>query len=145
MDTTKMPSATKQSSSKTTPEPHQMQAASQRTFTREDKDGPAPVFVNNVEFSGVGMDVFMDAGTVTPEALNEAFQAKSGKGQPTVRFNVNFRCGMSLQTAVVMHQRLTAFIQASAAQLNAQPGLPMSGGAGITEPEAPAQKDLTKG
>ena len=98
----------------------QIQATAQRAFSRTTEDGPPPLFVNNVEFSGVGMDVYMDVGTVSPESIRDAWASKPGAQQPTVRFNVDFRFGMSIQTVALMLQRLTALVQASTAQAISQ-------------------------
>jgi hypothetical protein len=94
----------------------QLQAQSQRVFSRDSNEPPRPEYVNNVDFISMGMDVFMDAGNVSPESLNDAFDVKHGGGSPSVKFNVDFRFGMSLQTASTMHQRLTALLKAAATQ-----------------------------
>ena len=94
----------------------QLQAQSHRVFSRDSNEPPRPQYVNNVDFISMGMDVFMDAGNVSPESLNDAFDVKHGGGSPSVKFNVDFRFGMSLQTAALMQQRLTALLQATAAQ-----------------------------
>jgi hypothetical protein len=91
----------------------QVQAASHKVFSRTNEDGPAPLFVNNIEFAGVGMDVYMDVGTVSPESIRDAWTGKSTGQQPTVKFNADFRFGMSLQTAALMLQRLVTLMQAS--------------------------------
>jgi hypothetical protein len=92
----------------------QIQAQTKKMFLRSGDAAPSPKYVNNVEFSAVGMDVFMDAGTVPPEAIRDA--AASNAQPPTVEFFIDFRFGMSLQSAVLMHQRLTELLQASAKQ-----------------------------
>lgn len=97
----------------------QIQAVSHKAFSRENDEAPRPLYVNNVEFTVSGMDVFMDAGTVAPEAIRDAMEGKSGD-PPSVKFNVDFRFGMSLQTALLMHQRLGALLQASAQQFQPQ-------------------------
>jgi hypothetical protein len=98
----------------------QIQAASHKAFSRESDEAPCPHYVNNVEFTASGMDVFMDAGTVAPEAIRDAMEGKAGD-PPSVKFNVDFRFGMSLQTALLLHQRLGALLQASARQLQPRP------------------------
>jgi hypothetical protein len=94
----------------------QLQASSVKVFMRGSADAPSPEYANNVEFNAVGMDVFMDVGTVSPETIKDAMQTQAeGKQLPTVKFNVDFRFGMSLQTAMVMYQRLTELLNQSAA------------------------------
>jgi hypothetical protein len=63
------------------------------------------------------MDVFMDAGTVSPESVRDAMEMKSSGKTPTVRFNIDFRFGMSLQTAIFMHRRLTELLKAHTDQV----------------------------
>jgi hypothetical protein len=55
----------------------------------------------------MGMDVFMDAGVVSPESVTAALANAPAEGIPTVDLHVTVRFGMSLQTAMMMHQRLT--------------------------------------
>lgn len=131
----KAASASNPSGPKPGPQPQviQMQAAAQRVFTRTTDDGPAPLFVNNIEFAGVGMDVHMDVGTVSPESIRDAWADKSGQ-HPTVRFNVDFRFGMSIQTAALMLQRLTELVQAATLQTMAQKSSTSAEGSG-TEPK----------
>jgi len=72
-----------------------------------------PVFVNSVEFSSMGMDVFMDLGVVPVESFNAAlklFREDPSKPAP-VDFHVSFRFGMSVQSAMMMYQRLVQLIQ----------------------------------
>lgn len=90
----------------------QVQALSHKVFSRGGDDPPSPKYVNNVEFIASGMDVFMDAGTVSPESVKDAIEMKSTGKNPTVNFIVDFRFGMSLQTAVLLHQRLTDLLKA---------------------------------
>jgi hypothetical protein len=91
----------------------QLQAVSQKAFSRNSDEAPSPNYVNNVEFAASGMDVFMDTGTVSPEAIRDALEImKSSDKTPAVKFIVDFRFGMSIQTAIVMHQRLSALLQA---------------------------------
>ena len=92
----------------------QLQAAAKKVFSPASDDAPSPEFVNHVEFSAVGMDLFMDVGTVSPESIRDAML--SGDKPPSVRFNVSSRFGMSLQTAAVMLQGLATLVQAAAAQ-----------------------------
>lgn len=99
----------------------QLQAASHRAFTRSDEDGPVPRFTNDIEFSTAGMDIFMDVGTVSPESIRDAWKAKSESKNPTVKFNVDFRFAMSLNTAFLMLQRLTELVQVASLQLTSQP------------------------
>jgi hypothetical protein len=91
-----------------------IQATPERAFLRGSDDPPQPQYTNNVDFTASGMDVFMDVGTVAPEAVRKAMTA--GEKLPAVRFNVDFRFGMSIQTAAVMLQRLAGLVQAAAAQ-----------------------------
>lgn len=97
----------------------QLEATTRRVFSRSGDDGPSPAFVNNVEFTLVGTDLFMDTGIVSPEALRDTLKDLKTGGTPTVRFNVDFRFGMSLQTARMMHQRLTTVLQATVPGLQA--------------------------
>ncbi len=102
-----------------TPEVSQVQALSRRVFERTSSEAPPPTYINNVEFIGAGMDIFMDAGIVSPESVKETLETDPGDGLRIVKFNVDFRFGMSLQTAMVMHQRLSDLIQQATAQLAA--------------------------
>src|ERR1700734_967935 len=92
----------------------QMQAASKKIFSRTDADAPYPVYTNAIEFTSMGVDIFMDVGIVSPEALLTAFHehASAAEATPTVNFNVIHRFGMSLQTALQLHQRLSDLIAA---------------------------------
>ncbi len=95
----------------------QIAAKSRRVFSRSDEEPPHPVYINAVEFSAMGMDVLMDVGVVTPEAINAALQQKSTADVvPTVDFLVNYRFGMSIQAAMMMHQRLTELLRQSQIQ-----------------------------
>lgn len=95
----------------------QVAARAQRVFSRGNEEPPQPVYINAVEFSAMGMDVFMDVGVVTPEAINAVLQQKSAADViPTVNFLVNFRFGMSLQATMMMHQRLTELLRQSQIQ-----------------------------
>jgi hypothetical protein len=103
--------------------PIKVEASSQRIFSMDPDGPPRPEFTNAVEFSGMGMDVYMDVGVYSIESANNAASevAKNPEGgQPTVEVYVAHRFGMSMQTAVLMHQRLTQFIQATQAALQAQ-------------------------
>ena len=93
----------------------QVQALSQKVFSRDEDDAPSPKYVNNVEFIASGMDVFMDAGTVSPESIRGALEMKASGKNPAVKFHVDFRFGMSIQTALILHQRLEELLKAHAA------------------------------
>ena len=71
----------------------------------------------------MGMDIFMDVGTVSPESVNAAMQASKTSGIPTVEFNVHHRFALTLQTAMLINQRLTELIKRSIeqAQENVEP------------------------
>jgi hypothetical protein len=101
-----------------------IQATSKKVFSRGSEDAPSPEYANNVEFSSLGMDIFMDVGTVAPESVREAMESDRtpDRTPPTVRFFVDFRFGMSLQSAHMMHQKLTAVLQATVAQLQTSSG-----------------------
>lgn len=77
-----------------------------------------PAYTNAVEFTGMGMDVIMDIGIVSPEAVQQSLEkAPKKSGMPTVDFVVNARFGMSIQTAAIMHHRLGEFLQRATAQV----------------------------
>lgn len=108
--------ATKQQgSTSATPTLGQTQAVSKRVFVHNSGAPPQPLYANAVEFSSMGVDVFMDVGIVSPEALQTAFQSKSAVR--TVDFEVLYRFGMSLQTAIQLHQRLSQLIEGTKNQL----------------------------
>jgi hypothetical protein len=77
-----------------------------KIFSNPEGSPPFPVFVNAVDFVGIGPDVMLDLGVVTPESVNEA-SAKSVT-PPVIDLHVIARFGMSLPTALILHQRLTA-------------------------------------
>jgi len=61
----------------------------------------------------MGMDVFMDVGVVPAESLGAAVKfSNENPGVPApVDFHVSFRFGMSVQSAIMIHQRLSQLIQ----------------------------------
>jgi hypothetical protein len=69
----------------------------------------------------MGMDIFMDVGAAQPESIQAAVLAiqNPDQGPALVNVNVQFRFGMTLQTAVQMHQRLTQMLQAAREQITA--------------------------
>jgi len=96
-----------------TPKVEQLQAGSKKVFSRGNDEPLYPTYTNAVEFAGLGMDVFMDVGAVAPESVQGALDAtrKPGsEGRPTVNVSVLYRFAMTIQTAMVMHQRLTQLI-----------------------------------
>jgi hypothetical protein len=95
----------------------QLQAASKKVFSSNEV--PYPVYTNAVEFTGMGVDIFMDVGVVSPESLQTAFEKNTAAPTPTptVDFNVLYRFGMTLQTALQLHQRLSDIITATRKQL----------------------------
>lgn len=97
----------------------QVQAESRKVFSRGDDDPPYPTYTNSVEFTAMGIDVFMDVGIAQPESIQAALQASQNpsQGAPIVNVNVLFRFGMTLQTAAQMHQRLTELLQATQEQI----------------------------
>ena len=93
------------------PNPAHMPVASRKILMRTSEE--PPVFINSAEFSAMGMDVFMDLGVVPVESFNAAlklFREDPTKPAP-IDFHVSFRFGMSIQTALMMYQRLTQLIQ----------------------------------
>jgi hypothetical protein len=122
--------ASKQVPPKPEQQPQHLNALAKRVFSRSNEDGPEPVYTNAVEFASMGMDVFMDVGVVSPESVAAALAIKSGN-QPTVNVLVNFRFGMSLQTAVLMQRKLTEMLQGAQAQMAAT--MPTSGEKGTTD------------
>jgi hypothetical protein len=105
-----------------TPKSEQVQAASRRVFSPTSDGPPYPSYTNAVEFVSVGMDVFMDVGTAHPESIQAAINASQdpGRKEPTVvDVNVQYRFGMTLQTAVQMQQRLEQILKATQDQLKA--------------------------
>jgi len=86
----------------------QVAAISKRRFSRTEGDPPEVSYVNAVEFTALGMDIFMDVGIVSPETINKAREQEQLYSAPLiVDFQVNARFGMTLQTAIMIHQRLT--------------------------------------
>ena len=70
-------------------------------------------FINAVEFSGNGMELFMDLGVITPEsavAAAQLFKANPNVPAP-VDFHVSSRFALSIQGAMLIHQRLTLLLQ----------------------------------
>ena len=102
----------------------QIQAASRKIFP-DGHNGPLyPTYTNAVEFTAMGMDIFMDVGTVAPEAIQEALAKQTPETEtPLVNLNVLYRFGMSVQTAIQLHEKLTELIQATHARIasNVQP------------------------
>jgi hypothetical protein len=96
----------------------QMRAAAKRIFSRREGDPPIPEYVNNLEFTSMGMDIFMDAGVVPPESIVKAMAQKSTEEETMahVDFFIKFRFGMSIQTAMQMHQKLTQMLQLATTQ-----------------------------
>jgi hypothetical protein len=106
----------------TTPAPSsagQVLAASKKIFTRSDKEPPYPTYMNAIEFSGLGVDLFMDVGVVSPESIQAGMQAAtSDPAAPvTIETLVLYRFAMTIQTAMQMHQRLTELIANTRNQL----------------------------
>lgn len=99
----------------------QIQAASRKVFYRKNDDPPYPTYANAIEFTTMGMDIFMDVGAAHPESIQEAIRATQNPqdGPPHVDVSVQFRFGMTLQTAIQMHQRLTQMLQATQEQIKA--------------------------
>lgn len=97
-----------------TPPPGQMPVISRKVFMRSSEE--PPIFINSAEFTGMGMDVFMDLGVVPAESVNEAIKLyKEDPSKPVpVDFHISFRFGMSIQSAIVIHQRLSMLLQQSA-------------------------------
>jgi hypothetical protein len=94
-----------------------LQAASKKVFSHAPDDPPFPTYTNLVEFTGLGVDVFMDVGIVSPESVQSAMDDKR---QPpavrTVNMNVLHRFGMTINTAILMYQKLGQLIDATKAQ-----------------------------
>lgn len=85
----------------------QIEVSPKRVFTRGENDPPNPIFLNNIEFGALAMDVYMDVGLVVPESVQMAIANRAAESDPAVvDFNVLFRFGLSVQTAAEMHQRL---------------------------------------
>jgi hypothetical protein len=85
-------------------------AVPRRVFSRSGEDAPIPTFINAVEFIGMGMDVIMDVGVVSPESIvksKEKFAKEPNSTPLVVDLLVHSRFGMSLQTAIAIHQKLT--------------------------------------
>jgi hypothetical protein len=100
------------------PLPGQMPVVSNKIVRASEEP---PVFINSAEFSGMGMDVFMDVGIVPVESISVAtktYQENPDK-PPSVDFHVSFRFGMSVQSAILIHQRLSQFLQQSVSQASA--------------------------
>jgi hypothetical protein len=94
-----------------------MQIASHKHFAGTSEGSTA--FINHAEFSAMGMDVFMDVGVIPVDSLASAMkihQERPDEAAP-VDFYVTFRFGMSVQTAVLMCQRLTQIVQQFQQQL----------------------------
>jgi hypothetical protein len=92
--------------------PGAVAAASKRVFARAAGDAPSPLFINAIELTSVGMDVFVDVGVVPPESLLAFQKNPPQEGDiPFVDMFVTARYGMSVQTAIMLHQRLTVMLQ----------------------------------
>jgi hypothetical protein len=90
-----------------------------KVFVRPDQ----PLFfINATEFTGVGMDVFMDVGVITAEsaAAAAAIYKEHPEAPAPADFQVSFRFGMTIQAAVIMHQRLTQLLQVTQTQQSQQ-------------------------
>jgi hypothetical protein len=108
------------------PVPGQMPVSSRKIFMRTSEE--PPVFINSAEFASAGMDVFMDVGVVPVESIVAAakvYREHPDKPAP-IEFHVSFRFGMSLQAAILIHQRLTQILQqgAAAQQEGQEPPVP---------------------
>lgn len=112
------------------PLPGQMPVISHKVLMRSSEE--PLTFINSAEFAASGMDVFMDVGVVPVESVHAAaVQYKADPSKPApVEFHVSYRFGMSLQSAIMIHQRLTLLIQQSAMNIQA-----------MTGPPDPAKKD----
>lgn len=68
----------------------------------------------------MGMDVFMDVGIVSVETVSAAMQQQKDHPEESLQvdFSVSHRFGMSLASAMMIHQRLTQFIEQSVARVN---------------------------
>lgn len=77
------------------------------------------VFVNAAEFSAAGMDIYMDLGVVPVDAIGAAMKAHQENPEvpPEMDFHVSHRFAMSIQGAILIHQRLTHLLQQSTAQI----------------------------
>ena len=104
-----------------TNKPGPMQALVKKVFAREENRPPYPTYANAIDFTVVGMDVFMDVGAVEPESVQAAVleQQSPEHGTPSVNLNVLFRFGMTIQTALLMHQKLSEMIKATTEQMAA--------------------------
>lgn len=100
-------------------QPGPLNATSRKVFSREGVGPSSPIYINNVEFSGMGMDIFMDVGTVDPESVQAAVQASTTTPSepPVVDFNIRNRFAMTLQTVVQMHAKLTDLVNAHKASI----------------------------
>ncbi|MGA9061555.1 MAG: hypothetical protein WB341_07805 [Terracidiphilus sp.] len=88
--------------------------ALRKVFSGQEGGPPSPVFVNATDFVGLGSDVILDLGIVSPESVNAA-NAK-GATPLLIDFNVIARFAMSIPTAATLHQRLSMIL----AQIPAQ-------------------------
>jgi len=105
----------------TKPRPETFNVTSRKVFSRDANAAPAPVYANNIEFAAMGVEVFMDVGTVDLESIHAAVQANANGESPestVVDFNVQEPFAMTMQTAIQMHQKLTAMIQATKASMD---------------------------
>jgi hypothetical protein len=84
-----------------TPEISHVSAPLRKVFQGGEFASPLPVFVNAVDITVMGADALIDAGVVTPEAIQ-----KYRAGQEIVDVQVLFRLAMSVQTLLGMKQRI---------------------------------------
>jgi hypothetical protein len=96
-------------------------ATSHKVFSQGANDPPAPIYLNAVEFTGMGMDVLMDIGVVSPESVVAAMtKKKTPDALAVVDMRVHYRFGLSIQTAFQMHQKLSALLDQSTKQAEAE-------------------------
>jgi hypothetical protein len=86
-------------------------ANTRRVFASVTGDPPFPVYINGAEFMGIGADVVADFGVISPESAMAGITAVSGSDTiPTFDFHVLSRFAMSVPTAVLLHQKLSAIL-----------------------------------
>jgi len=75
-----------------------------KIFANPAEAPPFPVFINAVDVIGIGHDVMLDVGVISPEDVNSA--TATGMSPPLIDMHVITRFAMSVATVALLHQRL---------------------------------------
>jgi predicted metal-dependent peptidase len=88
----------------------QISGTLRKVFTNPEGAPPFPVFINAADFVGMGPDILLDVGVVTPENVTSA-KAAGGDVPPVIDIQVIARFAMSTQTAALIHERLSMVLE----------------------------------